>query len=134
MNQKLCPFCNERPATLLCDFVIGFEWDGVLSKEERHYSLKTGELEYRSKAGLRFIAVDGEMFTCDRPICTECATNEGVIYYCGKHCDHDSIDYCPQCKDVPRDGLRAITKEEADAEREKMWARSSGMLRLQACQ
>lgn len=126
-QMTVCPFCKDRPATLLCDFVIGFLADLPTEKEERHYSLKTGELTSRIPAGTVYIASEAEMFTCDRPICVECTTCQGSVHYCGKHCEHDTIDLCPQCKDTEPDGCRPLTREQAASERQEMWKRSGGM-------
>jgi hypothetical protein len=122
-DPNLCPFCRSRPATLLCDFVIGHEWKG-----DTRYNKTRGEHQ-------RVVARDGRMFTCDRPICRECATNTGKMFidYTEKGRRKgmiDTTDLCPQCKNAPKNPIRVLTEEEAEIERQKMWKRSEGMIRL----
>lgn len=131
--ESVCPFCLHRPATLLCDFVIGFLWDGetrpahigVTLKDGRRSSIPTGE-RYRVVS-----SSDSEMFTCDRPICEECATFKGNLFIsAGKNSCVERRDYCPQCADAEDShGCNPITREEAKATREQMWKRSVGVLK-----
>lgn len=118
-TSGLCPFCKERPATLLCDYVIGFYWSGEMGLDP-----KTGK-EWRVIA-----REEAEMFTCDRPICRACATIEGSFFASGKSHFTDTTDLCPQCVGSDRSELKAISREEAKAERARLWRRSDGFLKL----
>lgn len=131
LTCPVCPFCNLRPATLLCDFVIGFEWQGEMGDHYRTLVTQSGE-PYAKPTGeqYRVISRDSVMFTCDRPMCGECATNKGYIHYIGKEGGTDSRDYCPQCRDTVEVGLRPLSRLEAINERAKMWARSTVRLTL----
>lgn len=72
---------------------------------------------------------DSEMFTCDRPMCSECATRTGTMFFPK---DFESIDECHQCVNSgdSRVGINPISREEAISIRRQMWSRSVGMLRV----
>lgn len=72
-----CMWC-DKPATHYCDAPIGFEaMDASRDKRGQVLSLLTGS--------------DGQMWTCDAPMCDDHAFHAGTI--CGN--EPDSIDYCP---------------------------------------
>jgi hypothetical protein len=101
LGFDLCPFCRTNPATLLCDFVIGYKVPGR-----------------------------DEIFTCDRLICEDCATVSSTIFIDGpklRRVEHRHL--CPQCKGVPDRGIIQITKAEAERQRATMWKRSVGILK-----
>lgn len=75
--SDLCMWC-DKPATHYCDAPIGFEaTDASRDKRGHVISLLTGS--------------NGQMWTCDAPMCDEHAFHIGTI--CGD--DPDSIDHCP---------------------------------------
>ena len=96
MSESACIACG-RPATLLCDFVIGFERD--------HDQPLIGPL-------------DSEMYRCDAPICGTCGTRAGNVFFTGSV---DTIDYCPVHAHSEREGLPLFAAEAARIRRDA-WA------------
>lgn len=126
----------KKRATKLCDHVIGFEWKGDMGDCYRSLSLADGRIvERKTGEQYRVTAKGGEMFTCDRPMCDDCAITDGWTHYKGSD-EHpelsgfESHDLCPQCVSRPKDNINPCTKEEAAAIRDRMWKESAGMLRL----
>jgi len=74
-SQMKCFHCG-KPATKLCDFTIG-------------YAIK----EYEN--GHPCVDIH-KRFTCDRPLCDDCATNEGMIFFSGAMGGPDTIDHCKE--------------------------------------
>ena len=68
-KKETCLFCG-KPATLLCDGIIGWDAD-------------------EDARGI---------FTCDAPMCRECATWHGNIFFSGKAGGMETRDYCPLCQ------------------------------------
>ncbi|HGE9860627.1 TPA: hypothetical protein ACGBLG_004528 [Salmonella enterica subsp. enterica serovar Panama] len=62
MKKPVCMFCGA-PTTLLCDGIIGWDAD---EDEHGHMTKCRG------------------MFTCDAPVCRNCATWHGNIFFDGK--------------------------------------------------
>lgn len=62
LPENPCEFCKKRKATRLCDFVVGEFWTSIDFKTKR--------------------------FTCDKPICDECALKL-----------NDHFDFCPTHKE-----------------------------------
>ena len=60
LPQIICEECNKREATRLCDYDIGYNID----------------LEGRGKV---------KRVTCDKKLCTECATKINNKDYCKEH-------------------------------------------------
>lgn len=84
-----CPFCGKRRATKLCDaptaryHFIGHPPRASIS---------------RDMTGRWFFSVPMEgVYTCDRPICDECAVTVGP-----------EIDFCPRC--IDRTKIKAAEK------------------------
>ncbi len=112
-KQEKCLFCG-KPATLLCDGLIGWDAD----EDER---------------GL-LCNIRG-MFTCDAPMCADCGTWHGNIFFSGKAGGMETRDYCPLCQALHEKGepVRAISerarktrepallKEQADIIRRAHW-------------
>ncbi|ELM3737195.1 hypothetical protein RYR42_002694 [Edwardsiella piscicida] len=73
-------FCG-KPATLLCDGLIGFDAD-----EDANGVIENCR----------------GMFTCDAPMCRACATWHGNIFFSGKAGGMDTKDYCPLCEEIYR--------------------------------
>lgn len=82
MRKMPCLFCG-KPATLLCDGLIGFDAD----EDENG----------------RMMNCRG-MFTCDAPMCQDCATWHGNIFFSGKAGGMETKDYCPQCEALYQSG------------------------------
>lgn len=133
MSDVMCPFCLVRPATLLCDFVIGFEWSGEMAPCHRAVVLKDGRRDSRPTGEYyRVYADEPEMFTCDRPMCEECGTRKSWIFFPKSAGGPQSVDHCPQCEAEAQSDYEAakpITALEANAMRRQMWKRSTGLLR-----
>lgn len=83
MKKSICMFCGE-PATLLCDGIIGWDAD---ENENHHLSNVRG------------------IFTCDAPMCRECATWHGNIFFSGRAGGMETRDYCPLCEALHQKGL-----------------------------
>lgn len=136
-TNPVCPFCKSNPATLLCDFLIGFLWSGEILPSHIGITLSDGRhSSIPNPNGDHYRVVEGrtpEMFTCDRPICRECAKHIGNIFFSGKDSGVETRDHCPQCsEDTQEEDLNPITKIEATELRKKMWSRSVGILKAVA--
>jgi len=106
MKKQTCIFCGE-PATLLCD----------------------GHLGYPPSQNEPDCISPFEPYTCDAPMCANCATNTGHYHICirGRKggCIHDTMDYCPVCAVQPRTNRRIIpTLEQAGIIRTAHWLNS----------
>lgn len=119
MKKALCMFCGA-PATLLCDGIIG--WDADEDKH-RHMTKCRG------------------MFTCDAPVCRNCTTWHGNIFFDGKIRMMDTRDLCPLCQKLHEAGKSirvaehrknsalpqpCLTEEQADRIRAAHWAGFTG--------
>ena len=89
-----CSFCTNE-ATLLCDYTIGFVGKGEL------------------------VRISDEHATCDAPICNQCSTRKGVIFYSPG--GPDTIDHCPYHSAYDIGWCRSITAGEAEQERLRAW-------------
>lgn len=115
MECPLCPFCNKRPANMLCDFILGF------TRDEEHFE-KFGRLCY---------ATDAEMFTCDRPVCSECSIHVGTIFWHGEGGGGaQTQDHCPQCANDITIETKPLHPIQARELRKMMWKRSAGRLAI----
>lgn len=109
MAKARCFHCG-RPATLLCDYILGFE--------------KAGTQQIPGYPPHDVIDDDSEMFTCDRPLCDRCATNKGHTFYCGKGGWIQSHDYCRgHAQEGGHEGLRILTRPEAEAMQKQLMAK-----------
>ncbi|EHM8516045.1 TPA: hypothetical protein ACJG57_002489 [Salmonella enterica subsp. enterica serovar 4,[5],12:b:-] len=119
MKKSVCMFCGT-PATLLCDGIIGWDAD-----EDKHGYMK------KCRA----------IFTCDAPVCRNCATWHGNIFFDGKIRMMDTRDLCPLCQKLHEAGesIRVaehqknsalpqpcLTEEQADRIRAAHWAGFTG--------
>lgn len=115
MKKPVCMFCGA-PATLLCDGIIGWDAD----EDEHGYMTKCRG-----------------MFTCDAPVCRNCATWHGNIFFDGKIRMMDTRDLCPLCQKLHEAGTHirvaehrkhsalpqpCLTKEQAAIIRAAHWA------------
>lgn len=75
-RKEKCLFCG-KPATLYCDGIIGWDAD---EDENHHLSNARG------------------IFTCDAPMCADCGTWHGNIFFSGKAGGMETRDYCPLCQ------------------------------------
>ncbi|EDA4455778.1 hypothetical protein F8796_18395 [Salmonella enterica] len=82
MKKPVCMFCGA-PATLLCDGIIGWDAD-----EDEHGHIT------KCRA----------MFTCDAPVCRNCVTWHGNIFFDGKIRMMDTRDLCPLCQKLHEAG------------------------------
>lgn len=124
MSDERCVFC-QQPATLLCDFILGFKFGGY-SGCDGAVAYKVGRLsEYVPGKGLPCVdSDDPEMFTCDAPMCESCSKCSGHVFFDGDatHTFIESIDHCPMHHSV-RLNPRPITAEAAERMREMAWKR-----------
>ncbi|HCM1969032.1 TPA: hypothetical protein N3A41_003619 [Salmonella enterica subsp. houtenae serovar 41:z29:-] len=119
MKKPVCMFCGT-PATLLCDGIIGWDAD-----EDEHGHIT------KCRA----------MFTCDAPVCRNCVTWHGNIFFDGKIRMMDTRDLCPLCQKLHEAGesIRVaehrknsalpqpcLTEERADRIRAAHWAGFTG--------
>ncbi|XWJ90312.1 hypothetical protein ACRARH_26065 [Phytobacter ursingii] len=77
-KPEKCLFCG-KPATLLCDGIIGWDAD----EDENHH-----------------LSNPRAIFTCDAPMCSECGTWHGNIFFSGKAGGMETRDYCPLCQSL----------------------------------
>ena len=98
-----CVFCG-RAASRLCDFVLGHEIDETHKKWPVCKS-------------------DGEMFTCDAPLCEQCRKVVGMTTITGVP---TAIDYCPHhsANHFKEYCGRPMTLHEAERLRIAVWKRS----------
>ena len=98
-------FCGAL-ATLLCDGVLGCDADTDLNGRITHIR---------------------KLHTCDVPMCRDCATWHGNIFFSGRPHSMDTRDYCPACEGreevVERASLRRVmTDDQAKVVRLAHWA------------
>jgi hypothetical protein len=96
-----CAFC-DRAATRLCDFLFGGEIDKGHTKWPAY-------------------KIDGDVFTCDAPLCEHCRVRVGMTTITGVP---DAIDYCPyheRLKDYP---THPMTAHEAERLRIVAWKKT----------
>ena len=118
-DEVPCAFCGA-PSDLLCDHILGFQVGGFSGCDSK-MSAKVGRLdEHVPGKGLPYVAEDAEMFTCDAPLCDECARTCGTTFVCGRSDTdaplgfHQSIDLCPLHHDDKGDRVRPITSQQAE--------------------
>lgn len=116
-----CAFCH-RPAVNLCDYVIGHEIMGF-SDCTREQALKIYRLDdFVDGLGLPYTSVDGQMFTCDAPMCESCSTNLGMTFFSGKDGGVITRDYCPCHKDHEHNHeMRMVHPLEVETIRSSIW-------------
>lgn len=104
-----CFHCSA-PATLLCDFHIG----QIIGEFERVGAL--GENRWRAVTTLEACDKHGAAFyTCDRPICKECAVNIGRVHFCaGKDSSIDTVDLCREHAIIDDSSAPMLTEAEAE--------------------
>ena len=98
--KERCFYC-DRPATLLCDFVLGLPTDGY---------------ERSPDGTVYLVAKIAPMHTCDMPLCRDHAQHRGNIHIKARKPigGFDTIDHCPEHRDVPDTGARVIRDEEVE--------------------
>lgn len=106
MKKQTCIFCGE-PATLLCDGHLG-------------YPPSQQQPEYISPL---------EPYTCDAPMCRQCATLKKTIHICrrgGGGCIQETVDHCLACiANLPERNWRIIySPEQAETIRAAHWLSS----------
>ncbi|WP_370569500.1 hypothetical protein [Erwinia sp. S38] len=114
-KKENCMFCGES-ATLLCDGIIGWDADEDVNGLMQNCR---------------------GMFTCDSPMCRDCATWHGNIFFRGKAGGMETRDHCPICEAIYQAGghIRVaehrkksaipepcLTKEQANLIRQAHWA------------
>lgn len=116
-----CRFCG-RPATRLCDFVIGRELSGWSDCTYLQAVLVGRTDEYVHGKGLP--CAGGECFTCDMAMCDHCSVNPGIL------CGHgpggaifDTVDRCPLHDGETGIRARVMTAEQARMVRNQIHAR-----------
>lgn len=95
MKKQSCIFCGA-PATLL--------WDGHLG-----YPPSQHQPECISPF---------EPYTCDAPMCRQCATLKSTMHICRRRggCTVETVDHCPACvANLPEDNRRIIYSPEQAA-------------------
>jgi hypothetical protein len=90
-RRSSCYHCGT-PATLLCDFILGYEGS---------------------------VSLDSRVFTCDRPLCRRCADSDDPIFFCGKEGGVVVKDYCKDHAPFDERRPRVITEAEAEAIRNR---------------
>lgn len=119
-----CCFCG-RTATLLCDFVLGFEIKGW-TKCTGQAALNANRFEeFVPGKGLPFGNKDSECFTCDAPMCEDCSYYDGPLFIDGdkKHTAIETIDKCPVHRELRDTKAPVITAETAEKIRRQLWGR-----------
>jgi len=107
-QESMCIACGHQAATLLCDFVLGAAIAGYI---------RVGPITNN-----RFMAVKSAkvpMFTCDAPLCEDCAVNKGHFHASGKDGFTESIDHCPLHADQVQK-IMPLTSEEIEAKRREI--------------
>lgn len=84
-REPLCSVCFDATATKLCDWVLG--WPAVAAKDSRGNPFWVRSL-------------DSVPFTCDAPLCDDCAKVVGHIHFSGKGGGNDTTDRCPHHADA----------------------------------
>jgi hypothetical protein len=85
-----CFYC-EKPASLLCDGVIGWLYGGSNSfpGKEPYPTINTGR---------RTGNPEKSVFKCDRPLCAAHVQESYPVFYNGEDkCTADTNDFCPGC-------------------------------------
>jgi hypothetical protein len=122
MKKERCAFCGQ-PATLLCDFVLGFEIKGwTMCNAQAAFNADRFE-EFVPGKGLPYGNMDSACFTCDAPLCEACAHHHGLIFFDGdkKHTAIDSRDTCPLHPKEMSPRAPVITAETAEKIRLQLW-------------
>ena len=128
-KDQECATCGNS-ATLLCDFVLGFEIKG--------WKLCTGQAALNANRfedfvpgkGLPYTGSGSEMYTCDAPICDQCATYIGPIFFDGDktHTAIESVDVCPLHGGHQFYRSPIITAEQAERIRRQTWKKPKLLL------
>ncbi|WP_082716454.1 hypothetical protein [Burkholderia sp. BDU5] len=97
--KPMCFYCNQ-PATLLCDFKLGWPIGGY----------------ERGRDGIEFpVRALAAPYTCDVPLCREHAQYRGWLHVsAGRKSYFDSYDYCLEHIDVPDASTTLMPESEAD--------------------
>jgi hypothetical protein len=99
-QQQRCFYCDS-PATLLCDFHLGFPFGGYVIGPKGKYAVTT---------------IEKPIYTCDIPLCREHAEYRGWLHInAGRNSRFDSYDYCPEHRGMT--DTDAPVMEESEAER-----------------
>lgn len=102
MKNQPCIFCGA-PSTLLCD----------------------GHLGYPPGRDEPDCISPFEPYTCDAPMCRECATLKATMHICRrrKGCIQETVDHCPACvANLPEYNRRIIhSPEQAQTIRAAHW-------------
>jgi hypothetical protein len=127
-KEPACAYCGQ-PATLLCDFVFGFEIAGW-TKCDGNAAYNANRLEeYVSGKGLPYSSLNSEMYTCDAPICKACSRCEGTVFVCGdkKHSRAETVDICfhHEGRELSASRPMCITAEQAERLRVQTWKTGS---------
>lgn len=78
--EELCSVCHKKKATLLCDYIV-HEWRFAGHPPFKYTEdVYTGEI-YKELSDIPISGVQ----TCDRKICSDCATK------------FNGLDLCPKC-------------------------------------
>jgi hypothetical protein len=100
MKQR-CFYCSA-PATLLCDFHLGWAIGALM----------------RGRDGLAWRARDGSTppYTCDMPLCRDHAECRGWVHFkaAAPIGGFDSRDYCPEHRGIVDTGAPVMEESEAD--------------------
>lgn len=102
MNDA-CLICGE-PATLLCDFVLGFQIVATLPHP---------------------VMDDSAMWTCDAPLCATHAKHAGNRFFSGSKAVEgvESVDYCPVHRESSPLEAKPMFAADAAFLRRGIWSR-----------
>jgi hypothetical protein len=123
-RSERCAFC-DKPATLLCDFVLGHEilgWTACRGDA----ALKADRFEeFVPGKGLPYTGAGAKMFTCDAPLCESCTRCIGHTFFDGdkKHTGVERIDLCQLHNGHQNSRTICITAEQAERVRMQTWKR-----------
>lgn len=125
MRKERCAFC-DKPATVYCDYVLGFDIAGWTPCSGQAALNANRFEEFVPGKGLPYMSMESRMFTCDAPACDDHAIYVGPIFYDGdtKHTRVERVDICCLHKS---DNSRkvCITAEQADRVRLQTWQRAA---------
>jgi hypothetical protein len=118
-----CAFCR-KPAEFYCDYKLGWAiagWSGcdgaTAAKCDRFNDYVPGK-------GLPCLSAESGYFTCDAPLCRDCATEKSRWFFDGPGCTEiNTEDWCPFHNREPYDltRLRWTNAEDAERERLRVW-------------
>lgn len=108
-HEKTCAFCGGV-AEYLCDHVLGYS--GMVDSDSA------------DKNGRRYrcVTLESPRHTCDAPMCGECKTRSGIVFFPPPLGGVDTVDLCPKHKRSPcNDGIVEVTVGEAERQRLSTW-------------